>query len=69
MDLDEIWINIAQDDPDVADRFTNALVSRFPLLASMPHIGRQREELAPRLRSLPVGNCIIFYRPMEDGCI
>ena len=33
----------------------------------MPYVGRHREELSPRLRSLPVGNYVIFYRPMEDG--
>jgi len=66
-DLDEIWLYIGQDNPYAADRFIRALVSRFPALASMPEMGRQREELSPRLRSLPVGNYIIFYRPMEKG--
>ena len=66
-DLDEIWFYIAQDNPNAADRFIRALVSRFPILASMPQMGRQREELSPRLRSFPVGNYIIFYRPVENG--
>ena len=66
-DLEEIWLFIAQDDPDVAGRFVRSIVSRFPTLASMPFMGRQRDELAPRLRSFPVSNYIIFYRPMADG--
>ena len=66
-DLDEIWFYIAQDNPDAADKFIHALVSRFPLLASMPDLGRKREELSPRLRSLPFGRYVIFYRPMENG--
>ncbi len=66
-DLDEIWFYIAQDDPDTADRFIRLIVSRFPKLASMPQMGWQREELSPRLRSFPVGNYIIFYRPTENG--
>ena len=66
-DLDEIWFYIAQDNPDAADKFIRALVSRFPMLASMPELGRRREELSPRLRSFPVGNYIIFYRPMDNG--
>lgn len=66
-DLDEIWFYIAQDNPAAADRFIRALVSRFPTLASMPQVGRQREELSSRLRSFPVGNYIIFYRPIENG--
>ena len=30
-------------------------------------MGRARPELAADLRSFPVGNYIIFYRPIEDG--
>ena len=66
-DLDEIWFYIAQDNPDAADKFIGLLVSRFPTLASMPDIGRKREELSPGLRSIPVGRYVIFYRPMENG--
>jgi toxin ParE1/3/4 len=66
-DLGEIWFYIAQDDPDAADKFIRAVVSRFPRLAEMPQLGRRREELLPRLRSFPVGRYVIFYRPLEKG--
>ena len=66
-DLDEIWLYIAQDDLDAADKFIRAIISRFPKLAAMPLIGRQREELSPNLRSFPVSRYVIFYRPIEDG--
>jgi toxin ParE1/3/4 len=66
-DLDEIWFYIAQDDPEAADKFIRAIVSRFPKFAAMPELGRQREELSPRLRSFPVGRYVIFYRPMKNG--
>ena len=66
-DLDEIWFYIAQDDPNAADRFIRTLISRFPMLAGLPETGRQREELAPQLRSFSVGNYLIFYRPMDNG--
>ena len=66
-DLDEIWFYIAQDNPDAADKFIRAPVSRFPKLAAMPELGRRRKELASRLRSFPVGRYIIFYRPLENG--
>ena len=65
-DLDEIWLYIAQDDPDAADGFIQTLVSRFPRLASMPSLGRSREELSAGLRSFPVQKYVIFYRPRED---
>ena len=66
-DLDEIWSYIAQDNPDIADGFVRSLISRFPMLAEMPEAGRQREELAPELRSFAIGNYVIFYRPIENG--
>jgi toxin ParE1/3/4 len=66
-DLEEILLFIAQDDPDAANRFIRTIVSRFPTLASMPHMGRHREELSAQLRSFPVGNYVIFYRPMDGG--
>jgi len=31
-------------------------------LCSHPNMGRQREELAPRIRSLPYHRYVIFYR-------
>jgi toxin ParE1/3/4 len=66
-DLVDIWLYIASDNPEAADHFINSLVSRFSSLASMPHMGRARPELADRLRSFPFGNYVIFYRLMEDG--
>ena len=66
-DLDEIWFYIAQDDPAAADKFIQAIIGKFPKLAGWPEIVRQREELSARLRSLVVGRCVIFYRPMENG--
>lgn len=66
-DLEAIWLFIAQDNPEAADRFIQVMVSRFPMLASMPKVGRQREELSAHLRSFPVGNYIIFYRLMKNG--
>ena len=66
-DLEEIWLFIAQDDPDAADSFIRTIVYRFPKLASMPHMGRPRNELMPRLRSFPVGSYLVFFQPMDDG--
>jgi toxin ParE1/3/4 len=36
-------------------------------LAGFPKMGVSREELRTDLRSQPVGNCLIFYFPLEDG--
>ena len=66
-DLDEIWLYIARDNPDAADKYICAIVSRFPTLASMPLMGRERAELSPGLRSFVVGHHVIFYRLFDDG--
>ena len=66
-DLDEIWLYIAQDDPNSADRFIDLIEERCRLLAENPLLGRSRPERAPGLRSFPVGNYIIFYVPIENG--
>jgi toxin ParE1/3/4 len=61
-DLDDIWLFIAQDDPETADRFHDLLLSKFLALGKQPLIGRPRDDLRPDIRSFPVGNYIIFYR-------
>ena len=66
-DLDEIWHYIAQSNLDAADKYIRAIVSRFPTLASMPHMGRERPELSPDLRSFVVGHHVIFYRLSDGG--
>ena len=40
---------------------------RFELLATQPFMGKARDELKPQLRSLAIGNYIVFYVPVEDG--
>jgi len=65
--LDEIWFYIEQDNTAIADKFIHPIVSRFPILATMPQMGRPRKELAPELRSFAVGNHIILYRAIEKG--
>jgi toxin ParE1/3/4 len=59
-DLDDIWWHIAQDNPDAADRLLDTIDERCKTLAQFPYIGTSRDELLPDLRSLPVGNYLIF---------
>jgi len=66
-DLDDIWFHIAQDNLNAADRFIDLIEQRCRLLAENPLMGCSRSELAPGLRSFPVGNSIICYVPMENG--
>ncbi len=66
-DLDDIWLYIASDNVTAADRFIDELVDKFQTLATQPGIGRTRDELGESLRSFPVSNYVIFYRPMQAG--
>ena len=67
-DVDEIWDSVAgRGGVDTAERFVNALEKRCRLLAATPEAGRRREELAPGLRSFPVGMYVIFYRRAKRG--
>ena len=67
-DLAEIWEYIARDSPENADRFVYRIFQICQeSLASSPNMGRPREELALRLRSLIFEDYIIFYRPIENG--
>jgi len=68
-DLDEIWLYIAHDNPDSADALLAKIEERCQSLAQFPFIGTDRDELMPDLRSLPVGNYLIFYMPIEDGIV
>ena len=63
-DLDEIWLHIAQDSVDSADRVMDLLEETCRTLSHHPEIGRTREDLALGLRSFPASSWIIFYIPL-----
>ena len=66
-DLVEIWLFIAKDSPDAADRFLDLLAEKCELLAGSPEMGRRRDAFAPALRSFPVGRYAIYYRVTREG--
>lgn len=68
-DLDEIWRFVAADNLQAADRLIDRLIAAGEPLAEFPHLGRDRTGLAPGLRSLPVGNYVLFYRPDGHGAV
>ena len=67
LDLLEIWLFIAEDNEDAADRFLDLLDQKCRHLAEYPLSGRSRQDLAPDLRSFPVKRYVVFYRPTSDG--
>jgi plasmid stabilization system protein ParE len=63
-DLDELWLYIAEDSLDAANRTTDAILDACALLVDHPHIGHARTDLTDR----PVlfwtsGKYLIVYRP------
>lgn len=66
-DLDEIWFYIAFDNPEAADTLLDRIDRQSALLATNPRLGRARPELLEELRSFPVGNYVLFYRPAVGG--
>ena len=60
VDLFLIWERISLDSPDAADRVLDGPEETFALMATQPLMGRERPELAPRLRSLASGRYIVF---------
>ncbi len=66
-ELLDIWLYIAKDRLLTADRFLDKLHDRIVSIAEAPLAGRPRPELRPDLRSVPVNNILILYRPIADG--
>jgi toxin ParE1/3/4 len=66
-DLADIWWYIAQDNERAADVIIVKITQKFDELLVNPGIGRTRNDLAPMLRSVPVGKYLIFYRPIAEG--
>jgi len=50
-----------------ARRLREKFKQRCKLLADFPEMGQSRDELQPGLRSVPVENYLIFYRPIPNG--
>jgi toxin ParE1/3/4 len=67
IDLTSIWDFIAHDNIRTADALLVRIEAAFDMLAANPLAGRARDDLAPKIRSFPVGNYIIFYLPLSDG--
>ena len=59
-DLEDIWLYIANDSPQAADKFLDSVLEQCLLFCSSPEMGRVREDLLPGIRSFPVKRYVIF---------
>ena len=66
-DMIEIACYIAKDNLAAAERWLDTIDEKLELLATAPKIGRLRSNLLKEMRSISVGNYLIFYRPIENG--
>ncbi|KYC37847.1 plasmid stabilization protein [Scytonema hofmannii PCC 7110] len=66
-DLKEIWNYIADYSEERADSLLRVLDEKMQKLAQFPLMGKERAEILDGLRSFPVNNYIIFYRPIDKG--
>ena len=66
-DLEDIAEVIAEQAPEKALRFLDAIESQCQQIAEHQRMGRARDELDPGIRSLPFERYLILYYPIDDG--
>ena len=59
-DLDSIFSYLEEHSPAAAERLATAINQRCSLLGQFPEIGRAREDLASGIRSLAIGDYVLF---------
>jgi len=60
-DLNLIFAYIYEDNPKAARKLYETFFEKFELLSIFPETGRLRKEFSPVVRSLAVGNYVIFF--------
>lgn len=66
-DLKDIWRGLADYRLELADQRINQIVQKFELLSQYPFAGRQRNDILPNLRSIPVDRLLILYRILQEN--
>ena len=61
-DLAEIWVSIALDNMEVADRLIEELRDKAVLLAEQPPMGVARLDFGTDVRSFPHRDYLVIYR-------
>ncbi|MBN2340920.1 MAG: type II toxin-antitoxin system RelE/ParE family toxin [Deltaproteobacteria bacterium] len=69
IDIKEIWLYIAEDSFNAADRVMLNIYQQCESIAQTPTIGRKRPELADGIRSIPIGKYLIFFHCENNSTI
>jgi toxin ParE1/3/4 len=68
-DLIEIWSYVATFSESAADRLLDRFQRHWELLATQPYSGAAREDIAPGLRHVVVGEYLTLYRVTEEAVV
>lgn len=66
-DLLQAWLHLADQSPNAADHWVDAVDQAATRLAGFPALGRARDELVVGVRSFSVGKYLIFYTISPEG--
>jgi toxin ParE1/3/4 len=66
-DLIEIWMYVATDNPEAADKLIERIDTKCQMLADNPAMGQVRPDIASGLRYFPTGQYLILYREISGG--
>ncbi len=66
-DLLRIWRYVAESNRAAATQFIDRLHATMGTVAETPGMGRPRDDLAPGLRTFPLGSYLIIYREVSGG--
>lgn len=66
-DLITIWLHVARDSEAAANRLLDRIEARWQQLATYPYSGAPRDDIAPGIRHLIVGEYLTLYRVGEDA--
>ena len=66
-DLKNIWRGLAEYRLELADKQIRRIEKKIDLLSKFPLAGRQRLDISPNLRSLPVDRLVLLYHVDQQG--
>ena len=66
-DLRAIWLYIAQQSVEAADRFLDRLDQTIRIIAESPAIGEPQDHIKPGLRRFVVAQYLVFYETTANG--
>ncbi len=67
IDLQKLWIYVAERNYPAADRLIRRLEKTFRLLEHHPLAGESVEHLRSNTRRVTVGSYVVLFEPLSDG--